>query len=204
MEEKEIVELVLMARNNNEEAIETLFKFFKPKVTAISREYFLVGADHDDLIQEGMIGLYKAIGVYDSEKNNNFGAFASLCIHRQLQNAVKNANRKKNGPLNTYIPIKYFDGSSLTEEESKLKLVIVDDNSNIEDNYINHELTTIMMSKIKEMLPKDHYQILKLFLRGDSYSSIAEHMNISTKKVDNTLQSIKKKLKDIKIDKENR
>ena len=197
MEEKEIVQLILEARNNNEEAIEELFAFFKPKVTAISREYFLIGADHNDLIQEGMIGLYKAINFYDSDKNHNFGAFASLCIHRQLQNAVKNANRKKNGPLNAYLPIKYFDGSSLTEQESKLKLVIVDDHSNIEDNYINNELNTIMMSRIEEILPEEHYDILKLFLNGDSYSSIAEHMNISTKKVDNVLQSIKKKLKNI-------
>lgn len=197
MEEIEIVQLITRAKNNEEQAIEELFKFFKPKVIAISRGYFLIGADFDDLIQEGMIGLYKAINFYDSEKNHNFGAFASLCIHRQLQNAVKNANRKKNGPLNTYIPIKYFDGSSLTEQESKLKLVIVDDNSNIEDNFINDELNTILMSKIKQVLPNEHYQILKLFLNGDSYSSIAEHMSISTKKVDNVLQSIKKKLKNV-------
>lgn len=197
MEEIEIVQLITKARNNDEQAIEELFKCFKPKVIAISRGYFLIGADFDDLIQEGMIGLYKAINFYDAEKNHNFGAFASLCIHRQLQNAVKNANRKKNGPLNAYLPIKYFDGSSLTEEESRLKLVIVDDHSNIEDNYINNELNTIMMSRIKEILPTEHYEILKLFLNGDSYSSIAEHMNISTKKVDNVLQSIKKKLKNI-------
>lgn len=198
MEEKDIVELILRAKNHDEEAIQELFTFFKPKVIAISREYFLIGADFDDLIQEGMIGLYKAIGVYDQSKNHNFSVFASLCIHRQLQNAVKNANRKKNGPLNSYLPIKYFDGSSMSEEENKLKLVIVDDHSNIEQNYIDKEINTIMMSKIKDILTKEHFEVLKLFLNGDSYGSIAERLDLTTKKVDNILQAIKKKLKSLK------
>ena len=80
-----IDELIIKAKNNDENAMEQLLQRFKSKVTAISREYFLVGADFDDLIQEGMIGLYKAINVYNPNKNHNFSAFASLCIHRQLQ-----------------------------------------------------------------------------------------------------------------------
>ena len=92
MEEIEIVELINETKQHNDQAMEKLLQFFKPKVTAISREYFLVGGDFDDIIQEGMIGLYKAISIYDGNKNHNFKAFASLCIHRQIQNAVKNAN----------------------------------------------------------------------------------------------------------------
>ena len=195
MTEDVVSKLIVKARNHDEEAMETLLQGFKPKVIAISREYFLIGAEFDDLIQEGMIGLYKAIGVYDENKNHSFGAFASLCIHRQLQNAVKNANRKKNSPLNSYLPIKYYDGSSSSDEENILKLVIVDDNSDIEQNYIDKELNTIMISKVRDMLTEDQFKVLKQFLNGDSYTSIAESNQISNKQVDNMLQAIKKKLR---------
>lgn len=197
MNEKEISELIIKAKNHDEQAVEKLFGVFKPKVIAISREYFLIGAEFDDLLQEGMIGLYKAIGVYDEHKNHSFSAFASLCIHRQLQNAVKNANRKKNSPLNSYVPIKYYDGSSSSEEDNVLKLVIPDEKSDIEQNFIDHEMNTIVISKVKDMLTNEQFDILKQFLNGDTYTSIAERMNISTKQVDNSLQTIKKKLRTI-------
>lgn len=197
MNENQISNLIIKAKNNDEEAMEKLFSVFKPKVIAIAREYFLVGADFDDLLQEGMIGLYKAIGVYDESKNHSFSAFASLCIHRQLQNAVKNANRKKNSPLNSYVPIKYYDGSSSSDEDNVLKLVIADENSDIEQNYIDREMNTIVISKVKDLLSEQQFDILKQFLNGDSYVSIGEKMNLSTKQVDNMLQSIKKKLKTI-------
>lgn len=197
MEEVVISNLIKKAKNHDEQAMDELLQVFKPKVIAISREYFLAGAEFDDLIQEGMIGLYKAIGVYDDNKNHNFSAFASLCIHRQLQNAVKNANRKKNNPLNSYVPIKYYDGSSSSDEDNVLKLVIVDDNSNIEQNYIDKELNTIVISKVKDILTSEQFNILKQFLNGDSYSLIAEKSKMTTKQVDNMLQSIKKKLRSI-------
>ena len=195
MNEIIVSNLITKAKNHDEEAMDELLQHFKPKVIAISREYFLIGAEFDDLIQEGMIGLYKAINVYDETKNHSFSAFASLCIHRQLQNAVKNANRKKNNPLNSYLPIKYYDGSSSSDEDSVLKLVIVDDNSNIEQNYIDNELNTIVISKVKDLLSEEQFKILRQFLNGDSYTSIAERNNISTKQVDNMLQAIKKKLR---------
>ncbi len=195
MTEEIVSSLIKKAKNHDEEAMEELLQAFKPKVTAISREYFLVGAEFDDLIQEGMIGLYKAINIYDETKNHSFSAFASLCIHRQLQNAVKNANRKKNSPLNSYLPIKYYDGTSSSDEENILKLVIVDDNSNIEQNYIDKELNTIVISKVKDILTSEQFEILKQFLNGDSYTSIAEKNNITNKQVDNMLQAIKKKIR---------
>ena len=195
MEEKQISNLIIKAKNHEEEAMEKLLQAFKPKVIAISREYFLIGAEFDDLLQEGMIGLYKAINVYDETKNHSFSAFASLCIHRQLQNAVKNANRKKNNPLNSYLPIKYYDGSSSSDEDRILKLVIVDDNSDIEQNYIDKELNTIVISKVKDMLTSEQFNVLKLFLNGETYSDISNKTNLTTKQVDNMLQAIKKKLK---------
>lgn len=198
MEEIKLLELVRRAKSQDEQSMEELLRYFKPKMIAISREYFLVGADFDDLLQESMIGLYKAIQVYDSDKNHSFSAFASLCIHRQLQNAVKLANRKKNTPLNTYIPIKYYDGSNSSDDENVMKLVIVDDNSDIEKNYIDKEMNTIMLSKVKDILSEDQFLILKLFLNGLSYLDIAERLDLTTKNVDNQLQAIKKKLRSIK------
>ena len=195
MTEEIISNLILRAKSHDEDAMDELLQHFKPKVIAISREYFLVGAEFDDLIQEGMIGLYKAISVYDASKNHSFSAFASLCIHRQLQNAVKNANRKKNNPLNSYFPIKYFDGSTSSDEDNVLKLVIVDDTSNIEQNYIDNEMNTILISKVKDILTDEQFNILKQFLNGDSYSLIANRNDISSKQVDNMLQAIKKKLR---------
>lgn len=197
MEEIRITNLIVKAKQHNQEAMEELLRVFKPKVIAISREYFLVGAEFDDLIQEGMIGLYKAINVYDETKNHNFSAFASLCIHRQLQNAVKNANRKKNTPLNSYLPIKYYDGSSSSEEDNVLKLVIVDDNSDIEKNYIDKEMNTVVISKVKDILTDEQFEILKQFLNGDSYSAIAKQTEMTAKQIDNMLQAIKKKLRTI-------
>lgn len=193
-----IDELIIKAKNSDENAMEQLLQRFKSKVTAISREYFLVGADFDDLIQEGMIGLYKAINVYDPNKNHNFSAFASLCIHRQLQNAVKNANRKKNSPLNSYLPIEYYGGVKTDADDNFSKLIIVDDNSDFEKQFIDNEMNAIMISKVKNILTVVQFKLLKMFLNGESYINMAKALNISTKQVDNMLQSIKKKLRTIK------
>ncbi len=195
---EEIVGLITRAQQRDSLAMESLIRMFKPKVIAISREYFLMGADVDDLIQEGMIGLYKAIMVYDENKNHNFGAFASLCIHRQMQNAVKLANRQKNSPLNSYLPINYYGG--VNNDEGENNLVIVDDNSDFEKEYIDKELNAILISKVKNILSESQFELLKLFLNGLSYNAIAEKLDISTKQVDNNLQAIKKKLKSLKGD----
>jgi len=190
--------LIKKANNHDEEAMEELLRFFKPKMIAISREYFLMGADFDDLLQESMIGLYKAIQIYDDTKNHSFRAFASLCIHRQLQNAVKLANRKKNNPLNSYVPIKYYDGSNTSDDDNIARLVIVDDNSDIEQNFIDKEMKTIVVSKVRDLLTDEQFMILKMFLNGESYVRIAERFNTTPKKIDNHLQAIKKKLRTIK------
>lgn len=198
MEETELIQEIKRAQAHDDEAMENLLRIFKPKVIAISREYFLIGADFDDLLQEGMIGLYKAINIYDPDKNHNFSAFASLCIHRQLQNAVKNANRKKNAPLNSYVPIKYFDGSNISDDDKVNKLVIVDDDSDIEKNYIDKEMNAIVISKVRNLLSELQFKVLKMFINGESYETMANSLGISKKKVDNLIQAIKKKLRSIK------
>ncbi len=196
MLENEINELVVRAQHHDEEAMESLFRIFKPKVTAISREYFLIGAEFDDLIQEGMIGLYNAICVYNADKNHNFSAYASLLIHRKLQNAVKNANRMKNSPLNTYLPINNFDDTT-DDEDGVIHLVIVDDDSDIEQYLLDKEMRTVVLSKVKDLLTDEQYKLLKMFLNGLTYREMSERLNIPSKQVDNTLQAIKKKLRTI-------
>ena len=189
-----LLDLIPLAQRGDEQAMEALLKAYKPKVTAICREYFLVGAAFDDLIQEGMIGLYKAIKAYEPGKVT-LNAFASLCIHRQLQTAVKNANRKKNSPLNKYLPINFEDND---EDEQSSNIVIVDDTSDVEKNYIDKEMHAIVISKVKDLLTDEQFKLLKLFLSGESYVQISNNLNIPVKKVDNLLQSIKKKLHTLK------
>lgn len=192
----EVDDLILKAQQGDENAMESIVNLFRAKVTAISREYFLVGAGLDDIIQEGMIGLFKAVYVYNPQKNHNFGSFATLCIERQIQTAIKNANRKKNSPLNSYVPISQFDDRD--DDEENIKLVLADDESDIEQNYINKELNVVVMSKVKSLLTDEQFKLLKMFLNGKSYVEMAEAMNVSTKQIDNNLQAIKKILKSLK------
>lgn len=189
-------ELIAKAQQGDETAMENIVNLFRAKVTAISREYFLVGAGLDDIIQEGMIGLFKAVYSYNAEKNHSFSSYASLCIERQIQTAIKNANRKKNGPLNSYVPISQFDDRD--DDDEKLKLVLVDDESDFEQKYINRELNVVVMSKIKTLLSNEQFKLLKMFLNGKSYAEMAQTLNISTKQVDNNLQAIKRILKSLK------
>ena len=189
-------ELIAKAQQGDETAMENIVNLFRAKVTAISREYFLVGAGLDDIIQEGMIGLFKAVYSYNAEKNHSFSSYASLCIERQIQTAIKNANRKKNSPLNSYVPISQFDDR--VDDDEKLKLVLVDDESDFEQKYINRELNVVVMSKIKTLLSNEQFKLLKMFLNGKSYAEMAQTLNISTKQVDNNLQAIKRILKSLK------
>lgn len=191
------LDLIKKARAHDEDSMEELLQEFKPKVIAIAREYFLAGADFDDLIQEGMIGLYKAITVYNDEKNHNFGAFASLCIHRQIQNAVKNANRKKNAPLNQYIPINYLGGVKEGQGDNQITRIIRDDN-NFEYDIMLKEENDLLLSRVREVLSIEQYELLTLFLNGDTYQAIAIKTGKTSKQVDNMLQAIKKKLRTIK------
>lgn len=200
MVELELSDLIKRAQNHDEVSMEILFRNFKPKVTAIAREYFLIGADGDDLVQEGMIGLFKAINIYNAEKNRNFGAFASLCIHRALQNAVKNANRKKNSPLNSYLSINVNGEVDTPNFEESVKLIIVDDEADIERDFLDKEMHSVMIDRVKDLLTHEQFDILDMFLKGESYIRMSKTAELSLKQVDNAIQAIKKKLRAIKGD----
>ncbi len=189
----QINEIVIKAKNGDFESMETILQSFKPKVTAISREYFLLGADFDDLLQEGMIGLYKAIIGFNPDKNDNFSSFATMCIYHQIQNAVKIANSKKNQPLNEYISISVEGG--FVENGDEPKIILPAKDKGAEQVSLDKENEQILHKNLKQVLTKEQYGILLMYLNGYSYSEIAGNYNITNKKVDNNIQSIKRKLK---------
>lgn len=189
----QINEIVSKAKLGDFESMEYILQFFKPKVTAICREYFLLGADFDDILQEGMIGLYRAVVGFNIEKNNNFSNFATMCIHHQIQNAVKVANSKKNQPLNDYISISIEGGFSQNEESPKIILQANDKCA--EQLSLDKENEKNLHQKLKQVLTKEQYGILLMYLNGYSYSEIAKSYKITNKKVDNNIQAIKRKLK---------
>ena len=189
----QINEVVIKAKNGDLESMECILQSFKPKVTAICREYFLLGADFDDILQEGMIGLYKAIVGYNESKNDNFNSFATMCIHHQIQNAVKVANSKKNQPLNDYVSISVEGGFSKDDDSPKIMLQAKDKGA--EQLSIDKENENSLHQKLKQVLTFEQYGILLMYLNGYSYSEIAGKYNITNKKVDNNIQAIKRKLR---------
>lgn len=195
----ELNKTLIGAKNGNVEDMENILQLFKSKVNAICREYFLIGADFDDILQEGMIGLYKAIQNYNPEKNDNFARFASLCIHRQIQSAVKIANAKKNLPLNEYYSINE-DGAIENDKEKSAQIILVTKDRIVEKISLQKEKNSYIINQIKQTLNELQFKILILYLNGYSYNEIATNINSTAKKIDNTIQTIKKKLKKLKLD----
>lgn len=188
-------ELVTLIRNGETELVDILLDKYKSFVKVKSRGFFLIGADTDDIVQEGMIGLYKAIRDYKDDKNASFKSFASLCIDRQIITAIKTATRDKHKPLNDYISFskEYMseDGESLTLDELSTHLKT----SGPEDEVINKEGAQSLIGKIKKTLSRFENEVLTEFLKGLSYEEIAKHFNKDIKSIDNALQRIKKKLR---------
>ena len=157
------------------------------------RTYFLVGADREDLLQEGMIGLYKAVCDYEFDKQASFRAFAELCIMRQIITAIKGATRKKHMPLNTYVSLNrsVFEGDS---ERTLIDMLAGTHVSDPEELFIGRENYESMAKHIEESLSKLERSALELYLRGYSYQHIARTLDKSVKCVDNAIQRVKKKL----------
>ena len=189
----QINEVVAKAKQGDFESMEYILQFFKPKVTAICREYFLLGADFDDLLQEGMIGLYKSIMGFNESKTDKFSSFASMCIHHQIQNAVKVASSKKNQPLNDYVSIN-IEGK-FSEQADGPKIILQAPDKGAEQMSLDNESAKLLYQKVKNALTNEQYNILLMYLNGYSYSEIASTNNITSKKVDNIIQAIKRKLK---------
>ncbi len=189
MEEKDIL---ILAQSGNMEAVEFLLNKYKNFVKSKSRTYFLVGAEKSDIVQEGMIGLYKAIKDYNPEGGSSFRSFADLCITRQIITAIKTATRLKHMPLNSYISLNKSadDENENTMIESLLEIQHPDP----EEIMINKERLGILENQLKNCLSKYETNVLKRYAMGKSYVEIAKELGKSEKSIDNALQRIKRKL----------
>lgn len=190
MVDEEIVEL---ARNNDDLALEFLINKYKNFVRAKARSYFLIGADREDIIQEGMIGLYKAIRDFRPDKLASFRAFAELCITRQIITAIKTATRQKHMPLNSYVSL----NKPIYDEESDRTLLDILSGVRVtdpEELIINRENYVDIESKMGEFLSDLEWQVLMSYLEGKSYQEIAEDLHRHVKSIDNALQRVKRKL----------
>ena len=183
-------EAVLLAQKGDKRAIDFIVGKYKGFVEIRSIPYFMAGGERDDLVQEGLIGLYKAIKSYSKEKNANFKTFAEICVVRQMISAVKSSTRKKNSPLNHYVSI-HIPEDELDTISSKLVDV---KNQNPENMLIEREAADGMHNKIFSVLSDFESEVLNYYLSGISYKEIAKILGKSAKAVDNALFRIKKKI----------
>jgi RNA polymerase sporulation-specific sigma factor len=184
-------ELVSDIRVGDQEALEYLIHKYKNFVRAKARSYFLIGADHEDIVQEGMIGLYKAIRDFRGDKLASFKAFAELCITRQIITAIKTATRQKHIPLNSYVSL---DKPSHDDSDRTLYDTLTGGRTNPEEIYINREEHSDIEDKISQILSDLERKVLMLYLDGRSYQEIAVDLNRHVKSIDNALQRVKRKL----------
>jgi RNA polymerase sporulation-specific sigma factor len=190
LEDEEVVELV---HKGDSEALDYLINKYKNFVRAKARSYFLIGADREDIVQEGMIGLYKAIRDFKEDKLTSFKAFAELCITRQIITAIKTATRQKHIPLNSYVSL----DKPIYDEESDRTLMDVISGAKVmdpEELLINQEKFDDIELKMAELLSDLERKVLILYLDGRSYQEISEELNRHVKSIDNALQRVKRKL----------
>lgn len=186
-------DLVEFAKANNVLALELLMSKYKNLARSKARTYFLVGADKEDIVQEGMIGLYKAIRDYDINKLASFRSFAEICINRQIITAIKSATRQKHMPLNSYVSL----NKSIYEEDSDRTLMDIIEGNKATDPmelFIGRENVTNIETKITKVLSELEMEVLTYYLEGRTYQEIAEKTDKGIKSVDNALQRIKRKL----------
>ena len=186
-------ELALLAQENDDAAMEHLLNKYKNFVRSRARSYFLIGADHEDIVQEGMIGLYKAIRDFRTDKLSSFHAFAELCITRQIITAIKTATRQKHIPLNSYISLNkpIYDDEN---ERTLLDIISEESTSNPEEMLISQEELRIIEGRIGKMLSPLEKQVLLRYLDGKSYQEISDELGRHVKSIDNALQRIKRKM----------
>lgn len=190
MSDEAIAEL---ARDFDGDAMEFLLNKYKNFVRAKARSYFLIGADREDIVQEGMIGLYKAVRDYRPTRMTSFRAFAELCVTRQIITAIKTATRQKHRPLNSYVSL---SKPAYDEESDRTMLDVISSAkiSNPEEIIIGREDFSSIEAKMGRILSPLEMQVLKKYIEGKSYFEVAEELNRSVKSVDNALQRIKNKL----------
>ena len=187
-------EIVAQIKSGDEKALSYILDKYKELVNMKVGKYFLIGAEREDIVQEGMIGLYKAIKNFAPDKQNSFKSFANICIERQLITAIKTSNRQKHLPLNSYLSlnISAYDNN----EEDGAELIDTFDGNTAEDpleTVMKKEYYEQMQNNIEKTLSKFEKQVLDRFIKGESYSVIAKKLDSPIKSVDNAIQRIRKK-----------
>nr|WP_239534335.1 RNA polymerase sporulation sigma factor SigH [Thalassobacillus pellis] len=190
MEDEEVIERI---NEGHSQALDYLINKYKNFVRAKARTYFLIGADREDIVQEGMIGLYKAIRDYKEDKLSSFKAFAELCVTRQIITAIKTATRQKHIPLNSYVSL---DKPIYDEESDRTLLDVIAGSKAIDPQelIVNKERFGDMEDKISELLSDLEKKVLTLYLDGRSYQEISAELDRHVKSIDNALQRVKRKL----------
>lgn len=186
-------EIAVLAQQGDNEATEWLLNKYKNFVRSKARSYFLVGADHEDIVQEGMIGLFKAFRDFKPDKLASFRAFAEICVTRQIITAIKTATRQKHIPLNSYVSL----NKPIYDEESDRTLMDVITErraTNPEELIIGQEDLSSINDRIGEVLSDLEWEVLTAYLEGKSYQEIAQELGRHVKSIDNALQRVKRKL----------
>ena len=187
-------DIILEIKTNcDNQALDYLINKYRPFVRAKTRTYFLIGADSEDIVQEGMIGLYKAIRDFRNDKLSSFRAFAELCVTRQIITAIKTATRQKHIPLNSYVSL----NKPIYDEESDRTLLDVLPGGQVSDPeelVISQEEYIDIEAKMEEILSDLEWKVLMSYLDGKSYQEIAVDLNRHVKSIDNALQRVKRKL----------
>ncbi len=187
-------QIIEQIKQGDEEALSYILEKYKNLVNIKVSKYFMIGAEKEDIAQEGMIGLFKAIKSYDSEKQNSFKSFANICIERQLITAIKSSNRQKHIPLNSYLSLNTaaYDNS----EDDSVELIDTFNSNTIEDpleTIMKQEYYNEVETAVNKNLSKFEKQVLDRYLKGESYVKIAEKLDSPVKSIDNAIQRIRKK-----------
>ena len=189
LKDEEIIERI---KTGDKDALNFIMEKYKEIVSIKVNRYFIVGAEKEDIFQEGLIGLYKAIQNFDSEKDNTFKTFANLCIERQLITAIKTSNRQKHMPLNSYLSLNM---SAYDDSDTDTVMDIFDSNM-VEDpldTITKKEYYFAIENAIDKSLSSFEKKVLNRFEQGESYNQIAENLNTPVKSIDNAIQRIRKK-----------
>lgn len=187
-------ELIVRLRDGEKQITDYIMEKYKNLVRSKAGSMYILGADRDDLIQEGMIGLFKAIRDFDSGRDASFFTFAELCISRQMYSAVQAAGRMKHIPLNSYISL-YGNGTEHGEEEDGIQGILADHGLNPEDFVIDKENVEQLEKRMEQELSSFEKQVLDLYITGMSYSQIARVLGRDEKSTDNALQRLKGKIR---------
>ncbi len=196
----EDIDLIRKAKQGDETSLELLLAKFKPLACKIARKYFLAGQDEEDLYQEAMIGLFKAEQSFNENAGQEFKSFATLCINRQIQTAVKNSNRKKNKILNESISLNNQGGIDIYEsdDDEQLYFIIPSSSPLPDDELIYKEKINEIKNAINQKLSTYERKVLSLYLKGLSYKEMGQILEKETKSIENCLSRIKSKLSYLK------